>query len=159
MRGVPIVLGLCLLATHGAVAQERPVDPYTISNANAGAKPVTDPALLVAFHGSVGIGRIVDDLVARSVVDPRLAEIFHASDLDRLRRTLKEQISYILGAGIDYSGRDMKTTHKDQGINTTEFNILVELLQLSMDKEGVAFSAQNKLLHKLAPMKTDVVTR
>ena len=53
----------------------------------------------------------------------------------------------------------MKTTHKDQGINTAEFNILVEHMQLAMDKEGVAYRYQNQLLAKLAPMKRDVVTR
>jgi hemoglobin len=146
-------------ATAPALAAERPVDPYVQSNANAGAAPVAGPELLAAFHGQAGVDRIVDDLVARAVVDPRLEEIFHATDLERLRRALREQIGYILGAGTDYTGRDMKTAHKDQGINTTEFNILVELLQQSMDKEGVAFRAQNRLLAKLAPMKRDVVTR
>ena len=159
MRCAAVVVGLSLLIAPVALAQERPVDPYSVSSANAGGSPVSDPALLTAFHGQAGIGRIVDDLVARAVVDPKLAEIFHTTDLQRLRRTLKEQISYLLGAAVDYTGRDMKATHKDQGINTTEFNILVELLQQAMDKEGVAFPAQNKLLYKLAPMKRDVVTR
>lgn len=142
-----------------ALAEEKPVDPYTQSNANAGATPVADPKLLAAFHGKDGVARIVDDLVTHAVADPRLAEIFHATDLERLRRTLKEQLDYVLGAGVDYTGRDMKTAHKDQGINTAEFNILVELLQQAMDREGVPFAAQNRLLAKLAPMKRDVVTR
>lgn len=159
MHHAALLFGLILTSAPLAVAQERSVDPYAVSNANAGATPVRDSALLAAFHGQVGVGRIVDDLVARAVIDPKLAEIFHATDLERLRRTLKEQISYLLGAGVDYTGRDMKSAHKDQGINTAEFNILVELLQVAMDKEGVAFPAQNRLLYKLAPMKRDVVTR
>ena len=159
MRHAVLLFGLILTSAPLAFAQERPVDPYAVNNANAGATPVRDPALLAAFHGQVGVGRIVDDLVARAVIDPKLAEIFHATDLERLRRTLKEQISYLLGAGVDYTGRDMKSAHKDQGINTAEFNILVEMLQVAMDKEGVAFPAQNRLLYKLAPMKRDVVTR
>jgi hemoglobin len=154
-----IVSSALSAAALPAVAEEKPVDPYTQSNANAGATRMAGPELLAAFHGKDGIARIVDDLVARAVVDPKLEEIFHATDLERLRRTLKEQLGYILGAGVDYTGRDMKTAHKDQGINTTEFNVLVELLQKSMDKEGVPFRAQNQLLAKLAPMKRDVVTR
>ncbi len=159
MRCAAIGLGLGLVSASLAFAEERPVDPYSVSNTNAGASPVSDPTLLSAFHGQAGVGRIVDDLVARAVVDPKLAEIFHTTDLERLRRTLKEQISFLLGADTDYTGRDMKSAHKDQGINTAEFNILVELLQTAMDKEGVVFAAQNKLLYKLAPMKRDVVTR
>lgn len=154
-----LLAGSMILRPAVALGQERPVDPYAVSNSNADAFPVAGPRLLAAFHGQAGVGRIVDDLVDRAVVDPKLAEIFHASDLQRLRRTLKEQLGYILGAGVDYTGRDMKAAHKDQGINTAEFNLLVELLQKAMDKEGVAFRAQNQLLAKLAPMKRDVVTR
>jgi len=146
-------------ASLAVQAAERPVDPYVQSDANAGAAPVADPALLAAFHGQAGVARIVDDLVDHAVADPKLEEIFHASDLERLRRTLREQVGYILGAGVAYTGRDMRAAHKDQGINTAEFNRLVELLQQAMDREGVPFPAQNRLLARLAPMKRDVVTR
>lgn len=46
----------------------------------------------------------------------------------------------------------------DQGVQQTDFNILVEYLQLAMDHEKVAFRAQNRLLGKLAPMQKDVVS-
>ena len=141
------------------LAEEKPVDPYAQSNANAGATPFTGEQMLAAFHGREGVARIVDGTLDRSVADPKLEEIFHAADMERLRRTLKEQIAYLLGAPVDYTGRDMKATHKDQGINTAEFNILVEHLQQAMDREGVAYRYQNQLLAKLAPMKRDVVTR
>lgn len=138
---------------------EEEVDPYTISDANAGATPVEGKDLLVAFHGRDGIGRIVDDLVEQVQKDPRLTEIFKASDFVRLRRTLKEQFCYILNGGCAYSGRDMKSVHADHGVTTSEFNALVEALQGAMTREGVAFAAQNRLLAKLAPMKRDTVTR
>ncbi|WP_421933070.1 group I truncated hemoglobin [Phenylobacterium sp.] len=155
----PLILGLALASAAPALAEERPVDPYVQSNANAGASPFTGAQMLAAFHGVEGVARIVDGALDRGVADPKLEEIFHATDMERLRRTLKEQIAYLLGAPAHYTGRDMKTTHKDQGINTAEFNRLVEHLQLAMDQEGVAYRAQNQLLAKLAPMKRDVVTR
>ncbi|MFZ3006411.1 MAG: group 1 truncated hemoglobin [Phenylobacterium sp.] len=154
-----LIFAAALAVAAPAVAEEKPVDPYTQSNANAGAVPFTGEQMLAAFHGRDGVARIVDDTLDRSVADPKLREIFHATDMERLRRTLKEQVAYLLGAPVAYTGRDMKTTHKDQGINTAEFNILVEHLQLAMDKEGVAYRHQNQLLAKLAPMKRDVVTR
>ncbi|MBP8247311.1 MAG: group 1 truncated hemoglobin [Phenylobacterium sp.] len=154
-----LIFAAALAVAAPAVAEEKPVDPYTQSNANAGAIPFTGDQMLAAFHGRDGVARIVDDALDRSVADPKLREIFHATDMERLRRTLKEQVAYLLGAAVAYTGRDMKTTHKDQGINTAEFNILVEHLQLAMDREGVAYRHQNQLLAKLAPLKRDVVTR
>lgn len=138
---------------------EEEVDPYTVSDANAGATPVDGQELFAAFHGHDGISRIVDDLVEQVQKDPRLTEIFKASDFVRLRRTLKEQFCYILNGGCTYTGRDMKSVHADHGVTTAEFNALVEALQAAMTREGVAFSAQNRLLAKLAPMKRDTVTR
>ncbi|WP_310539307.1 group 1 truncated hemoglobin [Phenylobacterium sp.] len=154
-----LIFAAALGATAPAFAEENPVDPYTRSNTNAGATPFTGEQMLAAFNGHEGVARIVDDTLDRSVADSRLTDIFRATDMERLRRTLKEQVAYLLGAPVDYTGRDMKTTHKDQGINTAEFNILVEHMQLAMDKEGVAYRHQNQLLAKLAPMKRDVVTR
>lgn len=158
----PLVVSALPAAAQTAApspAGEEAVDPYTVSNANAGAQPFAGTEMLAAFHGREGIGRIVDDLVDHVQTDDRLSEIFKASDFVRLRRTLKEQVCYILNGGCDYTGRDMKKVHEDHGIVTAEFGALVELLQDAMNREGVAFGAQNRLLAKLAPMKRDTVTR
>jgi hemoglobin len=138
---------------------ELPVDPYEMSNENAGADPLEGEALFLAFNGEAGISRVVDDMVDRSLTDPRIKDIFAASDIVRLRRTLKEQFCFILNGPCDYTGKDMASSHKDHGITNREFNALVENLQLAMNTEGVPFRAQNKLLAKLAPMQRDVVTR
>ena len=158
---VALIAGLAFAAAASAQVPpgEQPVDPYTQSDANAGATPIGGQATLRAFHGQAGIGRIVDDLVDRAVADKRIAEIFQNQDLVRLRRTLKEQVCYLLNGGCAYTGRDMKSAHTDMGIRQSDFNALVEDLQKAMDKEGVPFRAQNRLLAKLAPMERPTVTR
>ena len=138
---------------------EEAVKPYVMSNANAGARPMTGRATFDAFHGKEGIARISNAAIDRSAADPRISEIFKSHDLVRLKRTLAEQICYLLDGPCDYSGRDMKTTHKDLGIQNADLNALVEDLQWAMGKEGVPFRAQNRLLAKLAPMQRTVVER
>lgn len=143
-------------ATH---PNEEAVDPYVQSDANAGAKPFQGDAMWKAFHGQAGVDRIVDETVDRSLADPRIKGIFEAHDMVRLRRTLKEQFCYILGGGCAYTGRDMKSTHKDLGIQNADFNALVEHLQIAMDREQIGFRDQNRFLAKLAPMQRDAVER
>ena len=138
---------------------EEAVKPYAMSNANAGARPVADEATFKAFHGEDGIVRISNAVIDRAAADPRISEIFKSHDLVRVKRTLAEQICYLLAGPCEYSGRDMKETHKDLGIQNADFNALVEDLQWAMDKEGVPFRAQNKLLAKLAPMQRTVVEK
>ena len=142
--------------THPA---EEAVEAYAQSNAHAAAKPFEGDAMLKAFHGREGIARVVDELVDRSLTDPRIKEIFASHDMLRLRQTLKEQFCYILNGGCDYTGRDMKTTHKDLGIQNADFNALVEHLQVAMDRENIAFRDQNRFLAKLAPMQRQTVER
>lgn len=138
---------------------EEPVDPYEISNENAGAEPLEGTAMLEAFHGREGIQRIVDRLVDLSTEDPRIEEIFRGFDMVRLRRTLFEQICYILNGGCDYTGRDMVAAHRDMGLQQADMNALVENLQQAMDEEDVSFRSQNRLLSRLAPMRPDIIER
>jgi hemoglobin len=142
-----------------ASAAEQPVAPYAQSPANAGGTPLKGDATFKAFHGKAGIDRIVGDLIDRNVRDPRIGEIFKAQDLERLHRLLVEQFCYLLGGPCVYTGRDMKTTHRDMGVQTSDVDALVENLQHAMDDEHVPFAAQNRLLSKLAPMRRLVVTR
>lgn len=140
-------------------AGEEPVDPYVQSNSSAGAKPLGDKSTFNAFHGVEGIGRVVDKTVDLSLGDPRISDIFKAHDMVRLRRTLKEQFCYLLAGPCDYTGRDMKSTHKDMGLQTRDLNLLIEHLREAMRAEKIPSASQNRLLALLAPMHRDVVTR
>lgn len=138
---------------------ELPVDPYTQSPANAGAAPFSGPGMAKAFGGQEGIRKIIDRFVDLNTTDPRIEAIFMNQDLVRLRRTLFEQFCYLLDAGCIYTGRDMKTAHKDLGTTRADLNALVENLQRAMRENEVPFAAQNRLLAKLAPMDKDVAER
>lgn len=152
-----LYLAMLLQIAAPVAAGEEPVAPYVQSNVNAGATPFDGARMWQAFHQQPGIDRIVEDLVTRSVKDPRIADIFRNQDLVRLRRTLKEQFCYILGGGCNYTGRTMAGSHKDLGIQTADFNALVENLQAAMRAERVPFAAQNRFLAKLAPMQRTTV--
>ena len=138
---------------------EFPVEPYEQNNANAGAEPFEGERLAAAFGGQQGIRRIAERTVELSEADPRISDIFVAHDMVRLKRTLGEQFCYLLGAGCDYTGRDMRTAHDAMGLTKADLNALVENLQRAMREAGVPFAAQNRLLSKLAPMSRDVIER
>ncbi len=138
---------------------ELPVDPYPQNNANAGASPFDNAQLVADFGGREGIRRIAIRTVELSEADPRIADIFAAHDMVRLKRTLDEQFCYLLGAGCDYTGRDMRSAHAQMGVTKADLNALVENLQTAMREVGVPFAAQNRLLSKLAPQSKDIVNR
>ena len=91
--------------------------------------------------------------------DPRIADILVSNDTVRIKRTLGEQLCYLIHAGCDYTGRDMRTAHAGLGTRCEDLNVLIENLQSAMREADVPFAAQNKLLAKLAPMSGDVIER
>lgn len=163
---LPLIAIVALVALP-AMAQDAPhhrpgeaaVDPYVVSDANAGATPFAGAGMFEAFHGQAGVDRIVDGMLDRSITDARIAPIFELTDMVRLRRTLKEQFAWILGGASPYTGRSMQDAHDELGLQASDMGLLVEHLQAAMSAEGVPFATQNRFLAKLAPMKRDVVTR
>jgi hemoglobin len=53
----------------------------------------------------------------------------------------------------------MKKAHTGLHITNAAFNRLAEDLRLAMDKHGVSFATQNRLLALLAPMQRTIVTQ
>ena len=125
----------------------------------ASAQTMTSsPALYQAFGEKAGLVKLMDDFVPRLQADPRLAEAFKNANVANLKAKLVDQICVVSGGPCEYKGADMKSAHSNMDITKTDFNALVEVLQKSMDAQGIAFSSQNQLLAKLAPMHRDVIT-
>lgn len=147
------------LADQLTAPEERPVDSYIISNTNAGGTPYPHARYFEQFGGMSGIEKIVAVFTNRVLEDPLIGNIFFSVDEARFKRTLSEQFCYLLGGPCDYTGRPMASLHEVHGITQREFNTLVEQLQLSMTEFNVPFRVQNKLLAKLAPMSSDIISR
>jgi hemoglobin len=115
-------------------------------------------ALYQALGQKQGLTALMDDFMARLMADSRMQPFFKDTNQANFKSQLADQLCQISGGPCSYKGPDMKTAHGNMDINKTHFNALVEVLQLSMDAKGIAFSAQNQLLARLAPMNRDIIT-
>ncbi|MEO7547367.1 MAG: group 1 truncated hemoglobin [Ramlibacter sp.] len=140
MKKLLIALGLCLATATWA--QMAPADP----------------AVYRSFGEKPGLVKLMDDLMLRIEANPRLAAQFKDAKKDHVKEMLVEQFCQVTGGPCVYKGVDMKLAHANLDINKGDFNLLVEVLQQSMDAQGVPFRAQNQLLAQLAHMHRDVVT-
>jgi len=104
-----------------------------------------------------GIETIVEEMLYRVGGDERIAHHFAGVDIMRVHKLISEQVCDLSGGPCDYSGEDMKTSHRNMGVDNADFNALVEHLIAAMEKEDVPVSAQNQLLGVLAPMHGDIV--
>jgi hemoglobin len=121
-----------------------------------------DPSLLPVykeFGEMAGLTALMDDFMVILLADERTRPFFKDADQPKIKKLLAEQFCVILGGPCGYTGRDMKSSHKGLDIGRGHFNALVEDLQIAMDKRGIPFRAQNKLLAKLAPMHREIETK
>lgn len=152
------LLGAAQFATP-AFAQSTPEAPQAAASTAPNPAP-THPELVGVFEqfgGIAGLTALNEEFMALMLADPRLEPYFRNVDQPRVTRQLTEQFCAVLGGGCAYSGRGMVEAHAAFKIERAHFNALVEVLQVAMDKRGIPFRAQNKLLAVLAPMHREIV--
>ncbi len=116
-----------------------------------------DDSLYRALGGQAGVTRLADDLAPRLMADRRIGEFFKSSSQQHLKETLAQQFCQVSGGGCGYAGPAKKIVRQDMGITKGDFNALVELLQFSMEDQGIPFNTQNRLLARLGPMHREII--
>lgn len=124
----------------------------------AAAPATTSSALFDTFGGKAGLVKLMDNFMVGLLADPRTGPHFKPANQQRIKEQLVDQFCMVMGGPCVYKGADMKSSHAAMDITKSDFNALVEVLQRSMDAQGIPFGAQNQLLAKLAPMHRDVIT-
>ena len=119
--------------------------------------PPPDDSLYQAFGGQPGLEKLMADFVPRLKADPRIGAFFKETNLQELQKQLTDQLCVVSGGPCKYEGAGMSDAHADHEIRKGDFNALVEVLQVSMDAQGIPFPAQNRMLARLAPMHRDIV--
>ncbi len=118
-----------------------------------------DDALYQQLGARSGLGRLMDDFMVRLLADPRMQPFFKDVDQPHLKAQLVTQFCQVSGGPcrLEPADADMKKKHDGVDITKSNFNALVEVLQLSMEAQGIAFGVQNRLLARLAPMHREIV--
>lgn len=97
------------------------------------------------------------EFAGRVLADARVNKKFVRSDAPRLVLHLQEQICTVTGGPCKYTGRDMKSSHKNMKVTEGEFGALVEDLVGALDKFNVPAKEKNDLLAVLGPLKDQIV--
>ena len=151
-------LTLLAMGSGHALAQSMALQTAAPAVSPASAYPMAPAAgLYQAVGEQAGIRALMDDFVLRLKADPRIGDQFKDTQLDNLAKQLTDQVCQLAGGPCVYQGPDMKEAHANMDVTRSHFNALVEVLQVSMNARGMAFTRQNQLLGLLAPMHRDVI--
>lgn len=147
LPGLLLTAALALATCGSAFAQ-----------ATSSVTPLPDDGLYQQFGGRPGLTRLMDDFVERLVTDPRTQRFFKNANKPHLKAQLTDQLCEVSGGPCQLKGPAMADVHGNMGIAKGDFNALVEVLQLSMNAQGIPFAAQNRMLAQLAPMHRDIIS-
>jgi hemoglobin len=109
--------------------------------------------------GNPVLTKVVGETIDASVADPVTADKLDNINIARLKQRIVDQICELTGGPCHFHGISMKGAHAYLHLHDRHFNALVEHMQDAMDRAGIPFRTQNRLLALLAPMHRDIVSK
>jgi len=117
-----------------------------------------DRPLYEQLGGIEGIERLADRVVRQLAADAVVRDHFKGIDVRRFRTRLAEHLCVVADGPCEYRGDSMLEVHRGMDIDQRAFNAVVEDLIRAMESLRIPTPAQNRLLARLAPMHTDIIT-
>ena len=116
-----------------------------------------DSTLYAELGGATKINIAITVMVKRLHGDERLGDLFTDVNDVELIQNFNDFICQLSDGGCEYHGAEMEDTHVALFITKAEFDRFVSLFIYSMEDAKISFSAQNKLLKKLANLRDSVI--
>src|SRR3979411_2921935 len=126
-----------------------------LSRANKEGKTMTGseavsekPSLYDRLGGVYSIATVVEDLIDRVMVDPRLNanprvdEAHHKVPPAGFKYLVTEMLCWAAGGPQRYSGRSMEESHRDMAITPGEWQAFMDDVQTTLDKFSVPAAEQ-----------------
>jgi hemoglobin len=139
MKGILVSIGIVMVFSTTGFSQQK--------------------SLYERLGGQPAIEAVVKDFAGTVLADARINKKFARSNPDRLVKNLIDFVCMATGGPCKYTGLDMKTSHKNMGVTTGEFNALAEDLAKTLDKFKVPETEKNELLAAVSPLNKDIVEK
>jgi len=121
------------------------------------------PILYERLGGVYNIATVVEDLIDRIMVDPRLNanplvdEAHHRVAPAGFKYLVTEMVCWAAGGPQKYTGRSMYEAHKDMKITGGEWDAFMDDFQQTLDKFGVPAQEQAELKAIVESTRADIV--
>ena len=119
-----------------------------------------EKSLYHRLGGYDAIAAFADDLLPRLLADPQLGVYWKGKCKDSLRKERQILVDYLCaatGGPVNYTGRDMKTSHEGLGISESDWDVFAKHAVASLEDLGVAQREKDEVLALAASLKADIV--
>ncbi len=116
-------------------------------------------SLYQQLGGESGLERLVDNFIEQIAYDERIFPFFAQANVERFRSQFIQHICDLSDGPCQYTGDSMIDIHTGMSISEADFNRLVELLIDAMEATEIPYPVQNRLLARLAPLRSEIIHR
>jgi hemoglobin len=122
------------------------------------------PSLYDRLGGVYSIATVVDDLIDRIMVDPRLNanplvdEAHHRVPPAGFKYLVTEMVCWAAGGPQRYTGKSMADSHANLKITSTEWAAFMDELRQTLDKFSVPAGEQSELIAIVESTRADIVS-
>jgi hemoglobin len=122
------------------------------------------PSLYDRLGGVYSIATVVDDLIDRVMIDPRLNsnplvdEAHHRVPPAGFKYLVTEMVCWATGGPQKYTGKSMAESHSHLKITSAEWEAFLNDFQQTLDKFAVPTEEQAELKAIVNSTRTDIVT-
>ena len=107
--------------------------------------------------GIEAITAVVRDFEDRAAKDDRIKQKFARTDLARLTKEFVDQVCEATGGPCNYTGRNMKETHRNMAVTKGEFEAFMHDIVATLDKFEVGKADQDEIRSFLNAFEGDIV--
>jgi len=118
-----------------------------------------DDSLFLELGGLQGVTKLAQYHVQSMLADSRISAKFVHTNVEHLQQMTADLLCVVTGVPCEYKGRALAEAHQNLDLHNSDFNAVTEDLIGAMNKAGIPFRAQNRLLARVAPAQHDVVTK
>jgi hemoglobin len=123
-------------------------------------KAARENSLYQKLGGAAAIDAAVEAFYVKVLADNRIKHFFDDINMNKQRRKQKEFLSAAFGGPEPWTGKDMRTAHKNlPGLNETHFNAVAENLQKTLEDLKIKPELIQQVMTIAASTRNDVLNR
>ena len=121
-------------------------------------------SLFERLGGTKGITAIVDDVIENHMNNKTISARFipYKDEPERFAKIRQHTIDFFSAGGggpVQYTGRDMPTTHRGMNINAAEYMAVVDDIMVVLDMHNIDDASKNDVLAILWSLKGMIIAK
>lgn len=118
---------------------------------------IANLTLYQQLDGQAGLERLVDSFINQIGNDEQIIHYFEHANISHFREGFINHLCVLTDGPCEYTRDSMVEIHTGMNITEADFNHVVDLLINAMNEQHIDHTVQNKILAKMAPLRSQII--